>query len=264
MKNDGTVVWQVNQSGVRHQVIKMQTAGTQLILGAAGDFISVASQLDSTGFITSTLGFVVPNVVSYWGRDANSTARPIMEIDASNLTTYFAAAANKFHWEKNDLATEGMNLDLSGTVNLLSLLGAFNSTIASISAIAGSVSGTLTTWQPFQGSSFKLVVMYWNNFQDASNRSIALQTAFANDMTIIVPADIGVTTNGGIQALVGAAAQNIDVVTSLAAAGGGGVSQNTIFKHSFGHINAAAVTVDHLQVLASTTAHSGIALFIGS
>jgi len=151
---------------------------------------------------------------------------------------------------------------------LADLAAAFSATInpniASFSSLAGSVSGTCTMWMPFQGTSFKLVVCFMNNYQDASNRSVALPTAFVNYVGVFIPSDIGIATNGGFQLLSGVTVENLDVSTTVAAAGGSGTNQASIFKWSYGSRQASATNIDHIQVLLNTTAHNGIAFFFGS
>lgn len=139
---------------------------------------------------------------------------------------------------------------------------------ASFFSQAGSVSGTCIGYMPFQGSAFKFVIVVWNNYQDASTRSFALPTAFVNNLMFYIPSDIGVTTNGGIQFLIGATAQQCGMPTALAVAGGTGantVSPHTVFKYSIGAVNAAALNpIDHIAIVLNTGAHSGIAFLVGN
>ena len=146
----------------------------------------------------------------------------------------------------------------------MKFLAAINSNIAAFATQSGSGSGTLTLWMPLQGSALKLVIIIWNNYQDASNRSFALPTAFVNNALIIIPNDIGITGNGGVQLLIGSTAQSLQVVSAIAAAGGSGTTQTTIFKNSIAGIDLNSAAIDHVQVLSSTAAHHGIAFIIGN
>ncbi len=47
--NDGHCTWAVDQSGTKHQVIKVQTSGNPLLLGQSGDIVEVLGDLQADG-----------------------------------------------------------------------------------------------------------------------------------------------------------------------------------------------------------------------
>jgi hypothetical protein len=128
----------------------------------------------------------------------------------------------------------------------------------------GSVSGSITLVEPFQGNLFKLAILFFNNYQDAANQSLALPAPFVNDVAVFTIGDIGVAANGGLQLLNGVTAQSLGIISAFALAGGTGNTQTPIYKYSIGHMNnPGGINVDHVQALLNTGAHSGIVLLIG-
>ncbi len=99
--------------------------------------------------------------------------------------------------------------------------------------------GTVTAYMPFQGPHYKKVLLWLNNFQNTSGSTTALSlpTAF---------------TSGGkveteslhiIELRVGTSAQTLNIITSIAAAGGATATQTYIKDKSFGYFAAA---IDHI------------------
>ncbi len=99
--------------------------------------------------------------------------------------------------------------------------------------------GTATAYMPFQGPHYKKVLLWLNGFQNTSGSTTALTlpTAFTSG---------GKVETGSLHIIelrVGTSAQNINVITSLAAAGGATTTQTYIKDKSFGYFEAA---IDHI------------------
>lgn len=110
--NDGHAVFAVDQAGVKHQVIKIQSSGNPLQLGAVGDkvqalgnfevdgFINVNSirdnvtgadqvELTTTGItiqnlITLLSNIILPNNIALQVKDLGGTARDVFKVDGAN------------------------------------------------------------------------------------------------------------------------------------------------------------------------------------
>lgn len=143
--------------------------------------------------------------------------------------------------------------DGNGNVNLNSLLP--SSTPLSMT---GTTSGTAQLWQPFAGSAFKVVIVYHNNLRNGTStvQSFTLPTAFTNGGLWVATGMPAVTVmSSGV-------GQNPDVVTSLAAAGGGSSTNTTVSNFGFGDINHAFDTLQYSASNSST--HTGWLVFFGN
>lgn len=100
-------------------------------------------------------------------------------------------------------------------------------------------SGTVTAYMPFQGPHYKKVLLWLNGFQNTSGSTtnLALPTAFTNG-GYVMTASLHI-----IEMRVGTSAQTVNVITSIAAAGGATTPQAFIKDKSFGYFTAA---IDHI------------------
>lgn len=87
-------LWQVQQSGVAHQVLKGQTSGNPLQLGQAGDITEVLGQLIVDQALTLLSTITLANAIAYQAKDTGGTARGILYADNSNNTVVRAAGGN--------------------------------------------------------------------------------------------------------------------------------------------------------------------------
>src|SRR5258708_13697816 len=105
--NDGHALWAVDQSGTKHQVLKIQSAGNPLQLGQTGDTSEVlgdlltdgkftiigVSSLDNGAITTDGTGHItLPNNKGYQAKTAGGVAQNILYIDVTNGTNLQAAA----------------------------------------------------------------------------------------------------------------------------------------------------------------------------
>lgn len=128
----------------------------------------------------------------------------------------------------------------------------------------GGTAGTATLWQPFTGSGLKLVLVELSGFRTAgANQSLALPAAFTA-FALIWTGNIGGATGfNGLTVTNAGVAQNINIITSLAAAGGA-ASVNAgkqIFGNSFGQVFNPFDSVTFLS--GSTGNTSGSFIIIG-
>ena len=99
--------------------------------------------------------------------------------------------------------------------------------------------GTATAYMPHQGPHYKKVLLWLNGFQNTSGSTtnLSLPTAFTSGGNVQT-ANLHI-----IELWVGSTAQNINIITSLAAAGGATTTQTYIKDKSFGYFAAA---IDHI------------------
>lgn len=182
-----------------------------------------------------------------WSVDATGTVKHTIFRIVSNPATLF------------QISQAG---DIVEFLGQLTVDQVFNLNAVNIGTFNGSVSGSVTIWQEMQGTHKKVKVIM-NNWSDINTRSFLLPAPFTQYVSINGFSDFGVSGNGGLQLLNGASPKTIDVSTTVAAAGGTGTGQTTMFKWSFGSCNCFATSVDHVQLLANTTAHNAIIILEG-
>jgi hypothetical protein len=155
--------------------------------------------------------------------------------------------------------------EASLTHNALTLFGLSNNNVqimTSVVSINGGTSGTATLYQDFQGAVKRVLIVLSNFRTGAANQTIALPTPFISNAKIDA-GGIGTSAQtGGMQLLNGGVAQNIDVVTALAALGGTRTSQTTIYQYSFGYTTHPFDTIQF--PLGSTVAYTGTILIEGN
>jgi hypothetical protein len=79
---DGHTLWKVDQSGVLHQVLKVQVSGNPLQLGQAGDIIEFLGSL------------LAPNNVAYQGKDTFGVTQELLKVGSNNFTLVKATSVN--------------------------------------------------------------------------------------------------------------------------------------------------------------------------
>lgn len=177
--------------------------------------------------------------------DGNAAGTGIIEATPSGQGTSASHATNDGIWLLNVLQSgtyhqflktqaSGNPLQLGQAGDITEILGALavdQAIQANLTGVVlnGSTSGTATLYQFFQGT-YKLCIVLFNNFRNGSApaQSIALPVAFVSGFKFYAG---NITPT---QFLHSSVAQNLGIITTLAAAGGSVTIQTTLNKYSFG------------------------------
>ncbi len=234
-------VWQVQQSGIAHQVLKGQSAGSPLQLGQAGDNLDVLGS------------FVLPNNTFIQQLNSLAVAKNLIGTDSADKVIIRQSSGNLLQIKdvnNNIIAV----MDSSGN---FTTLGYANVDPPAPPVLNGSTSGTLTIYEVFRGANFKIVRAAFNNFRNggASTQQLALPTAFVSGV-MFWSGDIP-----GVNFMSGGIVHNSQTLTALAA-GGGTTAANSIFANdSFGRTDLC----DTIRVTASNaSAHTGDIFMVGA
>ncbi len=193
-------------------------------LGVTGN--SSFSTLSTSGLATLASALLngvltFANAIALQWKDSGGTARTAMQVDGNNNTQIWGIPGqDKAQFLKSDGTLEMLFDLVKGCLNF--------STPSTVTN--GGTAGSATMWMPFQGSALKVVIIKHSGFQTgASNQDVALPTAFTDGCFFF--------TGGcsAFQLLNSGVAQNVNIITALAAAGGTSVFQSTINGFSFGN-----------------------------
>lgn len=219
-------VWGVEQSLVRHQVLKGQASGNPLLIGQAGDITEVLGRLmvDQAVNLLAALT-VAGNFLASNGLLGIASAGDL--IDASGTQTILKGISNG---DITFQSPSGTNLGNWDATNKALKIATVPQTIN------GTTNGTATIYQPFTGSFFKIVILEFNAYRNASltEQTINLPEPFtfrasyqANNGKVVTPYSSGVPL-----------ANKVTVITGLAAGGGSTATQNTITSNGMGEVEA--------------------------
>jgi hypothetical protein len=287
---NGTVIIESTVAGDSSSAVLL-TNGGQLTLGSAahnGTLTVVSTYqgnftIDINGFVTIPSRLLVNLLVALTGNDLALNVGPTHKIQqqVNNVNTA-SVDGTGLNVQSGNLnmssggfvqATGANDLILNAPTNqvirnrinnvdqtvlsatALAVSQAINSNAAAFATLNGSVSGTCTFFMPFQGSGYKYVYVNWNNYRDASNRSVALPVQL-NNFQYYILSDIGVSGDGGIQFLNNVTAQSMNVLSTIASTGGSGSNVTSVYKYSVGSLNTTT-PVDHLNILSSLNPHTG-------
>lgn len=119
---------------------------------------------------------------------------------------------------------------------------------AHVQSISGTT-GTATLLEYFYGN-FRAVFVQLSNYTSAGAQTITLDNAFVGQSRV----ETGLIGTGGVMSFLKVGvAQNINVLTSLNAAGGGTTSQTTINQNSIGEIRSGWDTLQIAALVGSTS-----------
>ncbi len=223
--NDGHCTWAVDQSGVSHQVIKVQTSGNPLQLGKSGDVTEVLGNLtvDGTSILTGVLTAAAANLFGAVGVLTHILGT--LTVDQSIST------------DSTKITTDG-----SGTVQLSKASTAIN----------GSIGGDVQFFSPVWGASLKI-------FKSANAISFTLPSAIARGW-IFIGNQGGAAVASHFEA--SSVAVNVRLVTTLGGtAAGATVQQSNMFQDSIASIIS---TVDTWKMAATAGATSSAIVCIGA
>lgn len=238
--NDGHATWAVDQAGVKHQVIKVQASGNPLLLGQSGDTVEVLGTLQAD--------------VPIKGKDSAGNVYQIAGYDAS-----IAKQLDIADTTAGILARVLSNMKVNGTLEAVSQLTADNTFLTNNPPFlaSGSVSGSWNLYAPITGSSLKIYLSIFNNW-NSNQASFGLPTALTNHAFVF---------NGGapqVQFALANVAQNFRVLTSLASGGGtqGGL-QTTLSNWSIAEFFGGSGADSIVALNTGGTTFNGILLIIG-
>ena len=224
MYNDGHCLWQVDQSGVKHQAIKIQTSGNPLQLGVSGDTSEVLGNLVVDGTLTST-------------GDAT-----------------FNGAGNGVTVTNNALVsgTSTFTGDVTHTGKLIANGAA--------TVINGSVAGTVSFFTPVWGTALKiLIILTSTNYNDVTAHTFIFPSVLTAGMVYM--GNMGTTT---VAFKNGATAENTDVTTTLGGSSAGAHSNLASIKSdSLGMFDATG-QADRVTFTPGGAISNGVFILIGA
>ncbi len=243
--SDGHALWKVDQAGVVHQVIKIQTAGNPLQLGQTGDVAEVLGNLIVDGWIGAYANII------YSGAGINTN---ILR-DYVNANTFLDASAGDGSIKLSQIGKVAEVLG-SLTVDQAATFSAAIFDNPPDVTVAGSVSGTATLWMPLQGK-LKLAILSMANYQNGTvTQTLAFPTAFARGL-LIIAGGIGDSTHGGVYFTLAGVTKANQILTALAATGGTiTANQNNVNAYSVAENLNAVDSINLINVAgAAHTAH---------
>lgn len=199
--NDGHAVWAVDQSGIRHQVIKIQTAGNPLQLGQANDTTEVLGNLTVDGRFSINAGslliqddgagdLVFKNNNGIVGSDSGGTQRTLLYVNSSNNTILQMAGNNQILFRSNSGSGQVASLDSTGLLTLTKIALALGS-ITRISTFTGSTVAGKVTANHGLGATPDFVAAFFTVGSTPSPHLIACNTATLTSTTVDVWSDVG-------------------------------------------------------------------------
>lgn len=240
---DGSMTVKELQAGTLTQLLKL-IVGTGVQLGASNRTTEILGDLlaDGNAFFTNAKGL-------YW-KDTGGTSRLVEQVNNFNQLQLFGITGTDIlQFLKSDGTIKAV-LDLvQGALNITTLK----------TTIAGGTAGSVDIWQPFQGSTFNVLIAKLSGFQTgASNQDYALNVPFANGGFFFTGAI------GTINLLHSGGAQSVSIITALAAAGGTSTFQADINGFSFGNIPPTE-PFDTLRFKSGNAqTHNGFIVIIGN
>lgn len=228
--------------------------GTLGVTGASTLAALSATTLSTSGLATLASALLngvltfLNNTALQW-KDSGGTARNVLNVDASNNVN-LQGILNKdtVQFLKSDGTLEALIDLVKGCLNFSTPSTTTN----------GGIAGSATMWMPFQGASFKLVLIKHLGFQTgASNQDAVLPTAFTDGCFFFTGAC------SAFQLLNAGSPQSGNIITALAAGGGTSVFQSTFNGFSFGNVppNEPFDTIRYTSGNAST--HNAFIILIG-
>lgn len=178
---------------------------------------------------------------------------PFVNGGAPGVNQTFLNALETFLVALNTLSTDPNVTASGGIATLLALM--LNPTPVTVT---GSVSGTASLYQYFQGSVKRALILF-DNYKSGAAQTLALPVAFTKSAKVEVCESQAQTLeflSGGS----GGTAQTISVLSTVAATGGTQGPFSTIKSWSFGQVRTAFDTV---RLTFTTTAASGYATIEG-
>jgi hypothetical protein len=220
--------------------------GNESVGGTLGVTGNTSLSTLSTSGLATLAQILLGNANALQWKDSGGTARTVMQVDGGNNTQVFGVTGtDKFQFLKSDGTLIGL-IDL--------VLGSLNLSNVPVTTITGGAGGTAKHWMPFQGTSFKMLIIEESGFQTgASNQDYTLPTAFTDGAFFWTGSVVTWSfLNAGV-------VQNCNVVTAFGTA----AFQSTVTGYTFG--NAAPVQpfngIRHASGAGS--AHTGWTILIG-
>lgn len=162
IKNDGSCVWFVEQGGVQHQVIKIQTAGKPLLLGNGTDNIEVLLNLDVDGNLyvaghttldngnittdgagnVTLVSIAMPNNQSVQMKDNGATLRAVLFVDTNGDTHLQQAGNNRVVRFSDNTGATFAYFDPANVYNAGQLYDKSGNRVCGTSQFNGSGTGT--------------------------------------------------------------------------------------------------------------------------
>lgn len=257
---DGHSVWAVDQSGVKHQVIKIQTAGNPLQLGQAGDTSEVlgAFQVDQNASVRATLN-ASNSLTMGIGVDTNRGLvifghSPTQSGNLLALQT--SAFANVFTVDPSG------NTAVSGLLHALAAMtvdGAFQ--FNQSGSTTNGTSGSFTAFTQVWGANLKIMLIAFNSYINNVIVDVIFPTTLSRCVFLT---SVTASTGLGFQLKNGVTLLNNRVITGLGtgSVAGTDVADTTIWPNSLG-ILIDATAADRFTVGTSTTPVVGLVAIIG-
>ncbi len=245
MYNDGHMLWSVDASGTKHQVLKINATANYLQLGQSGDTVEVLGNLS----VDATSNFQGVNAAQQITAQATGTALSVPNGNLSALQTVVAGGLNTNTIRDNvsgasqiTLATAGISV-VNPIQSALSIVGALTESSNIIlntpatSTVNGSVAGSVSWYFPVWGTGLKVVIIQYSGYNTVNTVNVQFP-GLANKMWFKT-GNHG--ASGPISALNGATNVNFGVTTALGAAGSAGStgSNANLFGASLGEVEQA-------------------------
>lgn len=234
----------ITTDGAGHETAVSLTATTVTATTVTATTANIGTATVS-GVTAANGGLQLPNAVAIQAKDAGGIARTIEQVDASNNLQFFGITG------KDILQFLSSGGNLEAAIDLVK--GAFNLSTP-VTDINGGTAGVAHHWMPFQGPSFKVVLIEEVGFRTAAaNQDYTFPTPFVNG-------GIFITTDAVTwQSLKGGAAQSQNVVSAIGAA----TFQATVTNYTFGQFpNNPIDGIRHISGAGSN--HTGWILIIGN
>ena len=188
--------------------------------------ITTANATTTNTTTLSAVGHIISaNNQSHQWKDSGATARDVLNVDASNHVNLSGITGTDL---LQFLASGG---GVTGVWDFVNKSLDIRTTAVSIN---GTTNGTATLYMPFTGANFKVAVLFFNAYRNASgaSQSIALPVAFAQRANFLSGNGKPATPQSGGVDLV----NKVNVVTTLNSAGGTNTNVSPVPSNSFGEI----------------------------
>jgi hypothetical protein len=179
----------------------------------------------NTTTLSATGNIISANNQSHEWKDFGGTVRPVLNVDASNHVNLSGITGTDL---LQFLASGG------GVTGVWDFINKSLDIRTTAVILNGTTNGTAELYMPFTGANFKMCILYFNAYRNASGTSqnINLPVAFAGFANFVTANGKVVTPRSGGVNLV----NKVNIITALAAGGGTAVNQSTIPSYCVGDI----------------------------